>query len=69
MSLPVLPVGGAGDIRDLLQKTTQPLANDVQGAVIAGCGHFLPGRMPGRVRALHQRLLVIAPLSARAAPS
>ncbi|HEX2010746.1 MAG TPA: alpha/beta hydrolase, partial [Roseateles sp.] len=53
LSMPVLTVGGAGGIRDLLQKTMQPLANDVQGAVIAGCGHFLPDECPDEfVRAI-----------------
>ncbi len=46
VAMPVLAVGGSGGIRDLLQKTLQPFAADVQGAVLEDCGHFLPEECP-----------------------
>lgn len=44
--MPVLAIGGSGGLRDVLHKTMQPLANDVQGAVLDDCGHFLPEECP-----------------------
>jgi pimeloyl-ACP methyl ester carboxylesterase len=46
LEMPVLTIGGSGGIRDLLLKTLQPLAADVQGAVLDDCGHFLPEECP-----------------------
>jgi pimeloyl-ACP methyl ester carboxylesterase len=46
VTAPVLAIGGGGGVRDLLQKSIQPIADDVQGAVLAGCGHFLPDECP-----------------------
>jgi pimeloyl-ACP methyl ester carboxylesterase len=46
VTVPVLAIGGGGGVRDLLQKSIQPIADDVQGAVLAGCGHFLPDECP-----------------------
>ena len=46
LALPILAIGGGDGIRDALQKTLQPLASDVQGAVLEDCGHFIPEECP-----------------------
>jgi pimeloyl-ACP methyl ester carboxylesterase len=46
LEMPVLAIGGGAGARDALQKTLQPVAADVQGAVLEDCGHFLMEECP-----------------------
>ena len=54
LTLPVLALGGdQGSAPDLYQAL-QPLARNLQGGVLADCGHYLPEEQP---RELARRML------------
>ncbi|MFE7750939.1 hypothetical protein [Streptomyces sp. NPDC057428] len=44
--MPVLAIGGSESWGDLVRKEVTPLADDVQGAVIAGAGHWVAEHAP-----------------------
>jgi len=46
LTMPVLALGGEGGVSDALLRTVQALGDNVHGAVIAGCGHYLPEECP-----------------------
>ena len=46
LTMPVLALGGEGGVGGALLKVVQPLGDNVQGGVLAGCGHYLPEECP-----------------------
>ena len=46
LTMPVLTVGAEGGVGELLNGSLQGAARDLHGAVLAGCGHYLPEECP-----------------------
>ena len=51
LGIPVLAVGAERGVGALLLETMRLVAADVRGAVLAGCGHYLPEEAPRAVAA------------------
>ena len=52
LCMPVLAIGGGEWLGAGMQATFEPIAEDVSGAVIDGCGHFVPEEAPERLAEL-----------------
>ena len=52
--MPVLTLGGEGSLGPNMLLNSQPLAENVRGEVVSGCGHYLPSE---RIHASRIRLL------------
>jgi pimeloyl-ACP methyl ester carboxylesterase len=48
--MPVLAIGGGKSFGDHVADAMKPVADDVQGVVIADTGHFLAEESPNRLR-------------------
>ncbi|HEY0687306.1 MAG TPA: alpha/beta hydrolase [Steroidobacter sp.] len=46
LTMPVLVLGGDHGVRDLPQTMLRPVATQVRGRVLPGCGHFAPEECP-----------------------
>lgn len=46
LTMPILALGGEGSLGAAMLSNLQPLATDVRGGVLAGCGHDLPEECP-----------------------
>ena len=46
LPMPVLTLGGEGSLGPNMLLNLQPLAENVRGEVVAGCGHYLPEESP-----------------------
>jgi pimeloyl-ACP methyl ester carboxylesterase len=46
LSMPVLVLGGDHGVRDLPLTMLRPVAQQVRGRVLPGCGHFAPEECP-----------------------
>lgn len=46
LAMPVFTMGGEGSLGANMLTNIQPYAANVHGAVLAGCGHFLPDECP-----------------------
>jgi len=55
--MPVLAVGGGTSSKDAPEKVMRTVANDVQGLVIPGAGHFVAEEAPDAVLAGLTRFL------------
>jgi hypothetical protein len=49
LGMPVLAVGAESGVGALLLETMRLVAADVRGAVLAGCGHYMPEEAPRAV--------------------
>jgi pimeloyl-ACP methyl ester carboxylesterase len=51
LTMPVLAIGGAASWGDLVASSLEGLANDVQGVIIPGTGHWVAEESPGKLLA------------------
>ena len=49
LTMPVLAFGAEHGVGQGLIDTLRPIANDVRGGVMAGCGHYMPEEYPEAV--------------------
>jgi pimeloyl-ACP methyl ester carboxylesterase len=49
LTMPVLAFGAEHGVGQGLMDTLRPIANDVRGGVMAGCGHYMPEEYPEAV--------------------
>jgi pimeloyl-ACP methyl ester carboxylesterase len=49
LALPVLAIGGAEGVGQIVLDTMRKVATDVRGLLYEGCGHHVPEEMPERV--------------------
>ncbi|MDB5565825.1 MAG: alpha/beta hydrolase [Tardiphaga sp.] len=52
LTMPVLAIGGASSLGESMATSIGQLAENVQGAVIDGCGHYVPEERPGELLAV-----------------
>ncbi|MFF3142314.1 alpha/beta fold hydrolase [Streptomyces sp. NPDC057927] len=67
LTMPVLAIGGSESWGDLVGKAMIPLANDVQGVVIPGAGHWIAEQAPRQL--LSELTRFLAPYRRAAGPS
>jgi pimeloyl-ACP methyl ester carboxylesterase len=46
LDIPTLAYGGDALLRDIPRSSMEQLANNVEGGVVEGCGHFIPEEQP-----------------------
>ena len=49
LELPLFALGGEHATGDLLLKSLAPFGDDLQGEILAGCGHYIPEERPDAV--------------------
>ena len=49
LGMPVLAIGAEQNVGSLLEKSLQPVAENVRGLVFDDCGHFIPDERPERL--------------------
>jgi pimeloyl-ACP methyl ester carboxylesterase len=64
LRLPVLAIGGAESSGAMVADTMQQVADDVQGVVLADCGHWVAEQAPEQLLAALTAFLALAPYRA-----
>ena len=49
LAMPVLTLGEEGSLGPNMLLNSQPLAENVRGEVVSGCGHYLPEESPSEL--------------------
>ena len=52
LTMPVLAVGGESSLGEAMAKSAGQAAQNVQGAVISNCGHYVPEERPAELLAI-----------------